>query len=595
MFDERIRLSYSIALAGLLALFVGVGCGEDETDVQLNAGEEAEQNDENAQHNDDLADYYELRAVSETAVEAEIGSTVDFGVQLLDRAGEPAGDELIVYEEISSPADPDAGPDAFTAFTDDQGLAFNQIQVGQSPGTIAVRASHPEAESPVEFEVEATLTPPGDLQVSADYIEDQLLELTGVEFHVWETRQMECAYIAPYTMPAAPIVDDAQVASHQDDALFEDLRSDLEYTVTATGFGPEDQIAAHGCIDGIDIESDGLVEAIVPLRLLDLFATGTYEALSVWDFTEALAATGPVGEAIADAIGWVSDPAGMAAETMTQMAVDWVCDEYGTLSVECAAAELAQAEGSAEEELKNFLEDALTSIPGVEDLLEVGEELAGIVESPTIESTLTIIDKAVGEGEVSGYDNWRAIIFEWSQGCDSNDPPECSEVRIGLGEDEDFGALQAEWDGRIVDYDQLEIDPHDMILPYGELILYVLEDFVLPELTGNDDTTTLAEAFDDLLCSNLGSTDFWGIEFDEETVEDLCSTVFSVAGMLSESYLEALEYDVGLAISGEGRMIDLESNGRVDVIDPGMFYGEVEGEDGTTAEMEAAFTAERVD
>ena len=42
-------------------------------------------------------------------------------------------------------------------------------------------------------------------------------------------------------------------------------------------------------------------------------------------------------------------------------------------------------------------------------------------------------------------------------------------------------------------------------------------------------------------------------------------------------------------------MVDLESNGLVDIIDDGFFYGEVEGEDGETVEMEAAFEAERRD
>ena len=42
-------------------------------------------------------------------------------------------------------------------------------------------------------------------------------------------------------------------------------------------------------------------------------------------------------------------------------------------------------------------------------------------------------------------------------------------------------------------------------------------------------------------------------------------------------------------------MIDLESDGDVDVIEDGIFYGEVEGEDGEATDLESEFSGERIE
>lgn len=577
----------AIAVAAAMLLVVA-GCIDYDKDPHVHAGAADDSSPRVAGE-----DYYELRPINDTYYESDLDALVPVGVQLLDHTSAPASGESIEYEITSTTEDPDVVLDALNSITDDQGIANNRLHVGETTGTITVRADHPETEEPLDFEIDVTETPPGQLRVEADYEDDGFLALSGVDFRVYESRQIECEYVTPYEQPAVGYSQQAEVESHQDDAVMENLQSDLDYTVTASGLGPEGQISAHGCVDGIAVESGQTAEATVPMELLDLTVPGVYQAMSVWDFTEAIAASGPVGETIAEAIGWISDPTGMAADYMVEAAVGWVCANAG--SGWCLAAQAAEATGVIQDVISSLLEDTVASVPGISDLLELGDELTNIIESPTIESRLTIEDITEGKGDLKGLDAWQAVIFEWNYGCDDNDPNCGDEIRIGLEDSYEFGAIQAEWTGRLYAYDQLEIDPHEMVIPYGQFILHVLRQYLIPAITGDDDINTLAGAFDELLCSNLGSFEVFGFGFDESTVQSFCNLVFSAAGILGENYIGALEFDIGLIISGEGRVIDTESNGVVDLIDDAFFYGDVENEDGQTAEMEAAFTAERIE
>ena len=536
----------------LVAAAGTIGCGDQQSYMSevegspdIGDGDESDDGDDSSTSTDG----YQLEATTETNVETNLGGSVPFGVQLSDDDGEPADNEQLDFEIVESTGDDGVLLDATGVFTDDDGEASNRLTVGDEIGYIRVEASHDQVDQPVEFFVEVTTIPAGDLQVTIDYADEDLLEVSDLELAFWETRRLACGFIAPYSAPSEPFVGEDTMDTVDGEVLFEALQSDDDYTVAVTAHGPENQISAHGCVDEIEIEGDETTEVVVDLELLPLTPTGSYEAISVWDFTEALAAAGPVGAAIADVFQWLANPADMAAEYLLGLAVDWVCDEYGTLSYECGAAVAAEAEGSAEDMVADFIQDQIDSIGILSDFQEMADDLVAIVESMTIESILTVDNKALGEGELRGVDSWQAAHFEWNRLCENDNSSDCAEIRVGLGDNTSFGALEADWDGRLVDYDHLEIDPHDMVIPYGEFITHILRQYVIPLITGGEEDT-LSGAFEYLLCDNIGGFSAWGIEIDDDTVQDFCTTTFSAVSTLANIYINSLEYDVGLAICG---------------------------------------------
>jgi len=137
-----------------------------------------------------------------------------------------------------------------------------------------------------------------------------------------------------------------------------------------------------------------------------------------------------------------------------------------------------------------------------------------------------------------------------------------------------------------------------MTVPYGQFITLILNDVLIPALT-NDNADDLTSAFEHLLCDNLDSLEVtifgYTIDFGSSTLQGFCFDAFSTVGGLAEIYITNLDYDLDFQISGEGRMIDLESDGDADVIEDGLFYGEVEGDDGETTDLESEFSGERIE
>ena len=537
---------------------------------------------------------YLLEALGDTSLQAATGNTTSLGVRLINGESEAVSDEAIRYEVIDSPPGSGTQMDAATVISDDDGEASNNLRVGQAVGAITVRASHEEVDDPVDFFVDVTTEPPGDMRVSVDYDTPDLMEITDVGIQIWKTSRLDCGLVDPFSTQAEPSIDEGLLPTVSDDVTFEELEANPTYTVLAVGHGPQDQVSAAGCVDDVPIQGDDLTDVVVPIHLIDLLPMGTYEVVSVWDFTEALAASGPVGAAITDAFDWIADPGQTAAGYVVDLAVDWVCDEdnYGSGSFECLAAIAAGA--SAEGTVADFINDQIDSIGILSDFQTMAEDLKKTVEEMTIESLLTINRKMGAQGEVSGLDIWQAATFYWTQDCDANSPPDCGEIRLDLGSGTNYGVLQSTWEGRIYDYDQLEIYPHSMDFPYGQFITQILNETLIPALTDGN-ANSLSEAFEYMLCGNIGEIEIWGVVIPEATVQAFCTSAFSGLGSALEIYINSLAYDVDLDISGGGHLIDLESDRWVDVIEDGWFLGEIEGEDGEIAEMDATFTGVRAE
>ncbi len=561
-----------------------------------NDGQNDNSSDPSENQNDgEIDDNYYLEALGSTSHSSEAGNTVSLGVKITHGEYGPVSDHAIQYQVVESTGDSAVGFNASTVMSNDNGEATNGVRTGSMTGQIVVHATHAQVDDPVEFVVDVSAASPGDMRVSVDYPDEDAENqpLSDIEIRYWETALLSCSHTSAYSIPVQPYLQEDILPTVDDEVLYEDLDASKTYTVTATGIGPHDQISGYGCIDDIPIEGDSVTDAVVPLHLLPLVPMGTYDVTSYWDFEEALESTGPVGETIVSAFDWIADPGDAAAGYLVDLAVDWVCDEdnYGPGSWQCAAAVYAQNEGTAQETVADFINDQIDSIDILSDFQNMAEDIMNTVQNMKVDSLLIINDRNVGEGELTGLDIWQVVYFYWTANCGPNDPPDCGEIALDLGSGTNYGVLTGDWTGRLYDYDQLEIDPHEMVVPYGAFINQILSDYIYPSFT-NGQATSLGEAFEYLLCDNLGELDIWGFTIPESTVQGFCSTAFSTVSDLVEFYIDTLQYDINLDISGHGHMIDLESDGRVDVIEDGYFYGEL-GDGSDAAEMDADFTAVR--
>ena len=538
---------------------------------------------------DNQGSEYSLRLLTEGELEAHIGSAIDLRVQLL-QGESPVLNQALTYQLISTPGHPDTRLEAQSIYVNDQGIAPNRLRIGDLVGLIHVRVSHPWVNNPLDIHIDVTTTPEGDIQVALNHPTQDLHALTDFEVKLWPTGVVSCQSIPPYVNPVDPADDESHLTDLFQTALFADLLVTDTYTVGVKGMGSHGQISAVGCVDGIEIIPDGVAEVVIDLELLPLLPQGEYDVTSFWDFSEALASSGSVGAAIVGLLDWLADPAGMLTDTLLGLAEDWVCDTYGWDSWECLGASWGSS--AIRDDVRDFLNDQIQSVGFLAEITNIGNDLRDTVSNMKVESILTVDSKSIGESELEGRDSWRAMYFYWTRSCDANSPPDCGEIRIGLGDGSDFGALESRWEGRLYDYNQLEIDPHDMTIPYGRVITYILNNHIIPGLTGGN-ANNLGQALDYWICSGLGGFSLFGITIPASTVQSLCSTAVATLNLATNIYLNNLTYSIDLFMSGVGTVVDLESNGIVDRIEDGFFLGQLYGEDGSSTDMESFFTAER--
>ncbi len=546
---------------------------------------------------------YELQIVGDDHHELRVGEHVDLAVRLVESTGQAVQNQAIAFQIIDGTGDANLRLEAGSVFVNEDGQASNRLRVGDTTGQITVHATHQWVDHPAEFTVDVDVLPVGDLQVHFEHDEQDIFPLSDLEVRIWPQSLVFCPTPA-FGLPVEAPLDEGFAATIHDTHTFSDLNSATDYTVSVMAFGPDGQISGRGCITGISITPDAVTDATVPLELIPLTPAGEYDVTSFWDFGDALASTGNVGSTIVDVIDALADPAGYIVGVILDLADDFVCDYYGEsassaesclcdyygwLTVECAAAQVG---GSyIRNQVEDFVTEFLDGISIVQTISEIGTDLRDTVRNMKIDSILTIDNKAVGEGEVEGTDTWLGMYFYWTRNCGPTDPADCGEIYIGLGSDSEFGVMEAEWDGRVFDYNQLEIDPHEMVMPYGDVILYILNNTILPALTGGN-ANSLGDALDYWICSNIGSTTVLGISIPVGT---LCTTAVSLLDIYVQGYLSGLTFDIDLHVSGLGTMVDLESNSLVDVIEDGTFLGQLYNEDGEATDIDATFTAVRRD
>ncbi|RAL23524.1 hypothetical protein DL240_05015 [Lujinxingia litoralis] len=575
----------SLLLVGLWVV-LGAGCGEP----GLSAGEGG--GDGTGPR---ASDRYFMVPAGESRLWGEVTGAVEVKIYLYDRfSGEPAGQQQVAFEVLGDEA---TRPQlqARSSMTDESGAAMVQAYFGVEPGQWTVRVDHEYANA-VEFSLESTPVASGGLQVRVENSAPTIMRLGNIDVRVYRQDVLNCDYFNPYGQQGITPLVEGQVDFEGESISFDGLGTRHPYVVTAVARGERGQIAAGGCVNQVNVSADTVTDVEVLLQLVPLIPVGRYDVVSFWDFTEAIAESGSVGSVIMRVLNVFDNPGQAIYDEIIALIRSLVGGLIsGTVDTFLDLTNLDQA---FQNMINTFIEDNAV----LRQIRDAGRDLRDVVANLQVHSELSI-GKLNSNFEFRGQDNWTGLTLYWRWDCADNAPADCGAIELVPDADGQFaglGLLSSNWTGQVVAYDQLQINRHPVSLRYGRLIIYVLNDVILPRLTDGN-AHSMSEAFaywigcDGLAASIIpdGEVCVLGYCLQESTVANFCDSAVSTIFSFADVMISGLEFDMGLQLGGEGKLIEETSDGMVDRIEDGLFEGVVQSSDGgQSSPFTATFTGE---
>ena len=462
------------------------------------------------------------------------------------------------------------------ARTDETGLAAINLTAEDESGTVILRAASSCAVS-VDVQIDVLDLPIGDLRVNFNYPYSDILELSPVQTEAYLPETLRCRDFQPGFIPSGAIRE-GEAASPGGSVEFHGLMEDQDYTILAVGFGPFGERAAQGCVDRVSVRANTIVDVQVDMFLLPLNPVGSYDVISHWDFREAIADSGPVGEWIVQILDIFEDPGRGIQDFLLNLVEDAV---GGLIS---GTIELFLDMTGLDDVISDGINDFISSSPFLSDIVTIGRDLRSIIAELEVISNLEI-GKLGSDYEVFGIDNWLGIAVYWRVGCEEDSPPDCGRYPLAI-DNVDLGLLRGEWTGRVIGHNRLDIDRHPIDFAYGRLVLFVLENMVLPAMTGDPAPVTLEDLmFSIFNCEGLGnliagdgdSLCALGACVSDDDIEGYCESFVSfVFGSFFTNFVESLSFDAVLDMRGQCTLVNNDTDSDVDALADGEYIGGIQ-------------------
>lgn len=556
-------------LAFVLMMLVAAACGDSKVSGNTDLREEG---DDTAPRVTD--EYFMVPAVAPD-LEVNVTEQIPLEVYLYSKkTGEPVGGQTVEYEVLEGAEG--VSLSAFTSSTEEgTGSASVDLRTGSVEAVVTVRADHPSSNA-IDFKVSIAPLSVGGLHVTPVNTAPSIMELVDPEVRLYREADFTCDEFRPLFEQVDPIA--METGPRTDEPVtFAALSTRETFVITGIARGDRGQIAAAGCLDGVSTIADQDRDIDLLLQLIPLNPVGTYDVVSHWDFTDAIADSGTVGSIIVRVLALFENP-GLAIYNEIINLVDALVG--GIIS---GALDLFLDLTGLDEDFQDLINDFIANNEALSKVFQAGSDVRDVIANLEVHSELTI-GKLSSNYEFRGTDNWLGVTLYWRWNCDQNAPPDCGAIPLqvdGNGEIGSLGVLSSEWTGRIVAYDQLQIDTHTVSLRYGRLIIYVLNEIIIPELTDGN-AHSLSEAFAywigcDSLASSITGSDgevcALGACIEDSDIESFCQGAVSTIFGFADLVVRGLEFDIGLHLGGEGKLVELDSDGFVDRIEEGQFTG----------------------
>ncbi len=484
----------------------------------------------------------------------------------------PAPSALVNYTIVESPTDGDASLTTSQAYTDDNGevaVTFRANYLVDAAYTVELTANNAE---PVRIKFYVTDAPKGDIRVKVAY--EGSIAVKNVHVRLLQG-VYTCSQFKATSIPLDIIGEKTLLGlGTESSVVFKNLPEAKKFTAIATAVSPKGSLAAAGCVDGVLVVPGAENAVTLTMHLLTLNPAGLYDTVNIFDFTGAI--PGELGELIDEIVLLFNDPGQFIINQVKKLAAQWV----GELITNIAF-------GLFEDAVSDWITGWLLndSPDWVQDIFTIGQDLTQVVNNLEMQADL-VISKLSNDFYVQGVLNWKGIVLYWKLGCAKEGQPgydpECGKNVFSLDAFSNtqfpMDIIQGKFTGFIHDFDQLEIDNHIIKINYGKLIIFVLNEMILPAITGENNLTDAVIKL--INCKGLGG----GITGDilkalglnSNAVEGFCVDAITLLVKPVEVLIGGLALDSQLRLSGKAVMVDNDNDLRVDEIIEGVYLGHME-------------------
>jgi len=501
-------------------------------------------------------------------------------VKVVDYAqGGPAKDALVEFKlrPTNAAVTGDASLSAFSVYTDAAGIAaitFRSNTIADVSYTVDVAS---DGADPVSFELFVADAPRGTLSVELKY--EGPISVKNVHLRLI-SGQFTCGQFNPIN-PPVDVLAEKTLLGVSGETEWTNLPDAQRFTVLATAESPDEHLAAAGCLDGVVIVANQDNKVTLTLFLLTLSPTGNYRSISNFDFTGAI--PGQVGDVIDEISLLFTSPGQFLINQVKKLAALYV-GEFISNAVF----------GLFEDKVAEIIDDWMfnESPDWVQDILTVGQDLFQIVNNLEMLATLRI-SKLQNDYYVQGVLLWDGIALYWRLGCpeqgQSGYDPACGRHEFSLAQftDTEFpmDIVEGRFTASIQNFDQLDIDNHTIKINYGKLIIFALNELILPAISGTHSLEDAIHSFID--CQSIAEGIYFNalssIGIDVDDIAGFCNSAIDVIVSPVMFILGGLAVDSQMRMSGHAVLVDDNDDLRVDRINDGSFLGhfESDGQEGS--------------
>ena len=461
--------------------------------------------------------------------------------------------------------------------TDDAGRATVELQLGSQPETLELHVTA-RGTDPVTVPVRVLPERTGRLEVDIEVVGPGTVG--PVDIYVMSGDQR-----CPYNIVSEPFGELAQgrVGGPGETTRFDDVRlpANTPLTLYARGMvrGATMTRAAGGCQEAVTVPADEIGHVTLTVVVYPLNCSGTFDVTGVYDFTSAI--PGTAGEVIRRLVQLFDNTAGFL--------IDSILDLLRLFFSEAIVSVIEWIVGGVREPIEIWINDWIaTDAPQwLRDFQELGRDLTQVVSHLTVLSTVRF-DKTGSDFMVGGTEEWDGLILYWRRGCAPDSPPDCGAYEFSMddltGAREPLQAVYGTFQAQLHDFDRLHMDEHPVNLQYGRLILFVLEELVLPALA--DGAHSISEAvLNTLDCEGLawevcGDDGEWGgtylgvqVGFDVDDLIGWCETASEWLGDEATHLLDGLGVDSLITVEASCELHEDDNDLFVDRLENGRYEG----------------------
>lgn len=421
--------------------------------------------------------------------------------------------------------------------------------------------------------------------------------------------QFTCDKLFP-EKPVPPSIGNKTMTDIYGNVQFECIPSDTYYTVFATALGPGKCVAAYGCDDGVFVQEKKCREVVLDMDLAQLVPTGMYDCTDHYDFTnvikdcangvvdplECVAGSGDAGQKLCCALYQIITFFKTPGTTIIALIKDLAKQFLGSLIVDAVFGLFGDAVAKI---ITDYLKNSAPK--WVKDFFTIGEDMMGIITNLELLSDLNI-SKLQGTS-VQGTHYWHSLVLYWKIGCDPSKPDykECGKIVLGIknqqGNNFPMDIIEGKFTAMVVDFNKLIINKHNIKLNYGKLILWVLNQLIIPKITQGKAHSVKEAAQLWINCPKIADGIFGEIVSwftgDKKDLENVCIKAVDFLFGFVDPFLNALAFNSEISLQGNAVLVDKDCDLKTDLITEGKYQGLIEMTSGQPTAFTGTFEAVR--